>query len=68
VCSSDLLRDPERLGGKCGRCEFRTVCHGCRARAYSLGGDYLAEEPLCLWRPREEGAVAAAAGNGADRR
>lgn len=48
-----VLRDPDRLTGKCGRCEFKTVCHGCRARAYSASGDFLAEEPLCLWLPRE---------------
>lgn len=46
------LRDPARLGGKCGRCEFGGVCRGCRARAFSLAKDYLAEEPLCLWKPR----------------
>jgi len=45
------LRDPERLGGKCGRCEFRVLCRGCRARAFAATGDYLAEEPLCLWQP-----------------
>lgn len=28
------LRDPDRLTGKCGRCSFRTICGGCRARAY----------------------------------
>jgi len=28
------LRDPDRLGGKCGRCSYRTICGGCRARAY----------------------------------
>ncbi len=28
------LRDPSRLAGKCGRCEYRDVCGGCRARAY----------------------------------
>ncbi|MDD3135214.1 MAG: radical SAM protein [Methanoregula sp.] len=28
------LRDPDRLTGKCGRCEFRITCGGCRARAY----------------------------------
>lgn len=46
------LRDPGRLGGKCGRCEYGEVCRGCRARAFSMSGDYLAEEPLCLWKPR----------------
>lgn len=46
------LRDPDLLGGKCGVCEFRRVCSGCRARAWSECGDALAEEPLCLYRPR----------------
>lgn len=45
------LRDPDRLGGKCGRCEYRRVCGGCRARAYEVYGDELAEEPLCLYQP-----------------
>jgi radical SAM protein with 4Fe4S-binding SPASM domain len=43
------LRDPENLGGKCGRCEFKKVCMGCRARAYAATGDYLAEEPFCIY-------------------
>ena len=29
-----MLRDPDQLSGKCGRCEYKTVCGGCRARAY----------------------------------
>lgn len=45
------LRDPDQLGGKCGRCEFRTICGGSRARAYAMTGDYLAEEPLCAYQP-----------------
>ena len=28
------LRDPDPLTGKCGRCGYKTVCGGCRARAY----------------------------------
>lgn len=47
------LRDLSRYKGKCGRCEFLRVCGGCRARAYELTGDYLAEEPLCSYNPRE---------------
>ena len=47
-----MLRDPERLGGKCGACEFKRLCSGCRARAYALTGDYLAEEPCCPYVPR----------------
>lgn len=45
------LRDYSNIGGKCGRCEFIKVCGGCRARAYAVTGDYLAEEPLCSYEP-----------------
>jgi heme b synthase len=45
------LRDPDLLQGKCGRCEFRRICGGCRARAYGLSGDYLDEEPFCVYEP-----------------
>lgn len=48
------LRDPAALKGRCGRCEFREVCGGSRARAYALTGDYLAEDPSCAYRPGEE--------------
>ena len=47
------LRDYESYKGKCGRCEFIKVCGGCRARAYEATGDYRAEEPLCLYQPRQ---------------
>ncbi|HAM73751.1 MAG TPA: radical SAM/SPASM domain-containing protein [Verrucomicrobiales bacterium] len=49
------LRDSEALGGKCGLCEFRKLCGGSRARAYAMTGDYMAEEPLCLYQPRRAG-------------
>jgi len=45
------LRAPERLGGKCGRCEFRFVCGGSRARAYAVTGDVFAEDPACAYQP-----------------
>ena len=45
----------DKFGGKCGRCEFIKVCGGCRARAYEKTGDYLAEEPLCLYEPKADG-------------
>lgn len=45
------LRDPTKLKGKCGRCEFKQVCGGSRARAYAFTGDYLAAEPCCIYQP-----------------
>ncbi len=48
------LRNPDALKGKCGRCEFRKVCGGSRARAFAVTGDYLAAEPDCLYQPTEE--------------
>ncbi|MBN1165550.1 MAG: radical SAM protein [Methanospirillaceae archaeon] len=61
------LRDPKRLQGKCGRCEYNLVCGGCRARAYSaygtphscgslvrpadVQGDLCGEDPLCPYIP-----------------
>jgi radical SAM protein with 4Fe4S-binding SPASM domain len=46
------LRDPARYRGRCGACEFLVVCGGCRGRAMATSGDYLGEEPLCLYQPR----------------
>jgi MoaA/NifB/PqqE/SkfB family radical SAM enzyme len=45
------LRDPARLGGRCGRCDWRGRCGGSRARAYALHGDPLAEDPGCAHQP-----------------
>jgi heme b synthase len=45
------LRDFSQYKGKCGRCEYKRFCGGCRARAYEATGDYLAEEPLCAYQP-----------------
>jgi radical SAM protein with 4Fe4S-binding SPASM domain len=45
------LRDDTKLEGKCGCCEFKKVCMGCRARAYADGYNYMAEEPNCSFVP-----------------
>lgn len=45
------LRDSSQLKGKCGRCEFKDVCGGSRARAYAMTNDPLAEEPRCAYTP-----------------
>lgn len=47
----NTLRDFDNLKGKCKTCEYKKVCGGCRARAYELTGDYMAEEPLCSYQP-----------------
>lgn len=48
------LRDYDQLSGKCGPCEYKQVCGGCRARAYEATGDYMSEEPLCSYQPARE--------------
>jgi radical SAM protein with 4Fe4S-binding SPASM domain len=52
--SSDLFVDIRRrtsLGGRCGACEMNGHCGGCRARAYGMTGDLMAEDPLCTHTP-----------------
>ena len=46
------FRTKSEYKGKCGVCEFHTVCGGCRARAWSMDGDYMGEEPLCTYQPK----------------
>ncbi|MGH7674326.1 MAG: radical SAM protein [Gemmatimonadales bacterium] len=41
----------ETLGGKCGICEYRALCGGCRARAFAVTGDVLAADPSCAYEP-----------------
>jgi len=45
------LRNPDRVEGKCGECEYRKVCGGSRARSWSLTGDAFAAEPDCVYQP-----------------
>ena len=47
----EALRDPDRLSGRCGICEFKALCGGCRCRAFAKFGDYLAEDPACTYSP-----------------
>lgn len=49
------LRNFKGYKGKCGSCEYIGVCGGCRARAYSVYGDYLEEEPFCMYIPKKRG-------------
>lgn len=45
------LRDLSNIKGKCGICEYKRICGGCRARAYERTGDYLEAEPYCIYEP-----------------
>jgi radical SAM protein len=58
---SDLfrsLRDTSQRGGKCGLCEYQKICGGSRSRAYAFTGDYLAEDPRCVYQPHLADAIA----------
>ena len=46
------LRNPELLTGRCGRCEYRSICAGSRSRAYAMTGDWLEDDPWCGYEPR----------------
>lgn len=50
------FRQPS-LNGKCGICEFRLICGGCRARAYATSGNYMDEDDGCLYKPSSESGV-----------
>jgi radical SAM protein len=59
---SDLfrtLRDTSQREGKCGICEYQKICGGSRSRAFALMGDYLAEDPRCVYQPHLAEAVLA---------
>jgi len=45
------LRDTNLLKGRCGTCEMKELCGGCRCRAYAAYDDYLQEDPACTYQP-----------------
>lgn len=45
------LRNPSGFDDRCGRCEYRTICGGSRARAFAHTGNVLASDPLCPYIP-----------------
>jgi len=46
------LRDRSNLKGKCGVCEYREICGGCRTRAEIYTGDLFASDPACGYIPK----------------
>lgn len=50
----EQLRNPEAYEGKCGVCRYESICGGCRARAYAATGNFMSEEPFCLYQPDGE--------------
>jgi MoaA/NifB/PqqE/SkfB family radical SAM enzyme len=49
------LRMPDRLKGRCGRCEYRSICGGSRSRAFALTGDWMQTDPWCGYQPKGDG-------------
>ncbi|MBI5642598.1 MAG: heme b synthase [Deltaproteobacteria bacterium] len=47
------MRSWDDYNGRCGYCEFRKVCGGCRARAFAFTGNYMDEEPFCTYQPTD---------------
>ena len=45
------VRDYAQLKGKCGVCEFKSICGGSRSRAYALTGDPMRSDPYCVYQP-----------------
>ena len=50
----EKLADRKNLKGKCGICEFKNICGGCRARAYIYSKDPLNQDPACAYRPKNQ--------------
>lgn len=48
-----FLHDPDQFRGKCGRCEYRKICGGSRARAFATSGDPLESDPFCPYQPQQ---------------
>ncbi len=47
------LHAPSQFKGKCGRCEYRALCGGSRARAFAHTGDIQASDPFCPYQPAD---------------
>jgi AdoMet-dependent heme synthase len=45
-------RDKSNLKGKCGVCEYKDICGGCRTSALFFTGDILGSDPQCAYIPK----------------
>ena len=54
------FREPV-LEGRCGACEYRRLCGGCRARSFSRDGNLFGEDPNCTYIPRGADVIAVSA-------
>jgi radical SAM protein with 4Fe4S-binding SPASM domain len=52
----NTLRDRSNLKGACGKCHYKYVCGGCRARAHAYHDDFLSSDPGCVLAKEAEGA------------
>ena len=50
ILNNDIMQKIKKreLSGKCGGCKYKMICGGCRACAYQLSGNPLAEDPECF--------------------
>jgi radical SAM protein with 4Fe4S-binding SPASM domain len=48
------LADRSNLKGKCGVCNFQSICGGCRARAYIYTKDPHSQDPACVYQPKRD--------------
>ena len=47
--NADMVKIKNReLKGKCGKCQYKLICGGCRAAAYQISGDFLEEDSECF--------------------
>ena len=47
------LRDPASLKGRCGSCEYKSICGGSRSRAFAEINDAFGEDPICSYVPAD---------------
>jgi radical SAM protein with 4Fe4S-binding SPASM domain len=48
----EKIRNKNNLRGKCGVCEYREICGGCRTSAYFYTGDIFGSDPQCAYVPK----------------